>query len=119
MKRWPCAVLLSVPPFCVALPSGGDPMTYSNVNSIFVYRWRAGLNPLASQLMEALSNWLLPRGTTIELNRDEFLHPSELERAQASETWVRIGALTPEQVAERERFSVAAPSPTLSSGVLQ
>ena len=113
------AVLLSVPPFCVALPSGGDPMTYSNVNSIFVYRWRAGLNPLAAELMEALSNWLLPRGTTLELNRDEFLHPSELERAQASETWVRIGALTPEQVAERERFSVAAPSPTLSSGVLQ
>ena len=42
------AVLLGVPPFLVGLPSGGDPMTYSNVTSIFDYHWRAGLRPQAA-----------------------------------------------------------------------
>ncbi len=113
------AVLLAVPPFCVALPSGGDPMTYNNVSSIFDYRWRAGLRPMAQAVMAALSGWALPRGTTIELNRDEFVRPGPLERAQAEEIWNRVGALTAEQIAERERFSVAAPTATLTSGVLQ
>ncbi len=113
------ALLLGVPPFIAGLPSGGDSMTYSNVNNVFVYRWRESLNPMVVAVMEALSNWLLPRGTTLELNRDEYLRPSELERAQASETWVRMGALTAQEVRERERFGVAAPSETLTSGVLQ
>jgi hypothetical protein len=38
------AVLLGVPPFLMGLPSGGDSMTYSNVQSLFDYHWRAGLH---------------------------------------------------------------------------
>ena len=45
------AVLLGTPPFLVGLPSGGDPMTYQNVQSIFDYHWRAGLRPLAQSVM--------------------------------------------------------------------
>lgn len=113
------AVLLGVPPFCVALPSGGDPMTYSNVSSIFDYRWRAGLRPMASTVMSALSFWALPRGTTIELNRDEFVRPGPLERAQTAEIFNRIGAQTTEEIRQQERFGIAAPSETLTAGVLQ
>jgi len=113
------AVLLGVPPFFVALPSGGDSMTYSNVTSLLVYRWRAGLSPIAGHVMSALSQWTLPRGTQVEINRDEFIKPGPLERAQTAEILTRIGALTAEQVAEQERFTVAAPTEALTSGALQ
>jgi HK97 family phage portal protein len=114
------AVLLGVPPVCMALPSGGDPMTYSNTESLFMYRWRAGLKPLAASVMAALSGWALPRGTTVELNRDEFIAPSPLERAKTAEIWHNIGAQSAAQIAETERFGdVAAPSESLSSGVMQ
>ena len=85
-RRWRCssrpargiAVLLGVPPFLVGLPSGGDPMTYANVNAIFDYHWRAGLRPKAQAVMAALSQWLLPRGTAIEVNRDAYVQPEPL-----------------------------------------
>lgn len=113
------AVLLGVPPFCVGLPSGGDSMTYSNVSSVFDYRWRAGLRPMAAAVMPALSFWALPRGTTIELNRDEFVRPDPLQRAQADEIWQRVGALTADEIRQQERFGITAPSETLTAGVLQ
>jgi HK97 family phage portal protein len=106
------AILLGVPPFCVGLPSGGDPMTYSNVSSIFDYRWRAGLRPIAQAVTAALSGWALPRGTTLELNRDEFVRPGPLERAQADKIWSDIGALSTEEIRAAERFGrVGGPAP--------
>ena len=114
------AVLLGVPPVCVALPSGGDPMTYSNTTSLFMYRWRAGLNPMAATVMAAVSGWALPRGTTVELNRDEFVAPGPLERAQTAQIWANIGVQSAAQIAETERFGdTASPSESLSSGVMQ
>jgi len=113
------AVLLKVPPICVALPSGGDSMTYSNVESLFDYRWRAGLSTIAANLMAALSGWALPRGTTVEVNRDEFVKAPPLERAQTWAIYHGIGAVTTEEIRQGERFGVAAPSESLTSGVLQ
>lgn len=115
------AVLLGTVPFQMGLPSGGDSMTYSNVTSLFDYHWRAHLRPKAQLVMRSLSARLLPRGTTVELNRDAYVQPGPLERAQTWQILVAIGAVTAEQVAEFERFSVAAPTPadTLTSGVLQ
>lgn len=113
------AVLLGVPPFAVALPSGGDSMTYANVSQLFDYRWRAGLRPMAQAVMAALSYWALPRGTVVELNRDDFIRPTALEVAQVHQIYAGLGVLTSEQIAEAERFSVAAPSEALSSGMLQ
>jgi HK97 family phage portal protein len=112
------AVLLRVPPFLMGLPSGGDSMTYSNVNSVFDYFWRSGLKSRAAPVMNALSGWALPRGTTVEVNRDEFVRPGPLERAQTWQILISLGVLTVEQVQEIERFAVAAPSSTLTSGVL-
>ena len=42
-------------PFQMGLPSGGDSMTYSNVESLFDYHWRASLRPKAQFVMRALS----------------------------------------------------------------
>ena len=84
------AVLLGVPPFLVGLPSGGDPMTYANVTQIFDYHWRAGLRPQAQAVMAALSRWLLPRGTRVEVNRDAYVQPEPYTRAQTAEILNRI-----------------------------
>lgn len=80
------AILLGVPPFLVGLPagSGGDgSMTYSNVSQLFDFHDRASLRPKATAVMGALSGWVVPRGQTIELNRDEYSRPGLKERADA------------------------------------
>ena len=120
------AVLLGVPPFLMGLPSGGDSMTYSNVKSLFDYHWRAGLRPKAATVMPAVSAWLMPRGTSVEVNRDEYVRPGPLERAQTDQ--ILFGMQDPAtggrakelaEIREIERFCNAAPSPTLTAGVLQ
>jgi HK97 family phage portal protein len=115
-------VMLGVPPFLMGLPSGGDSMTYSNVNSLFDYHWRSGLRPLASIVMGALSEWATPHGTRVELNRDAYVQPGPLERAQTWQILTSIGVLTAAQVAQIERyvyhgeasaFTATAPGATL------
>jgi HK97 family phage portal protein len=105
-------VMLGVPPFLMALPSG-DSMTYSNVSSLFEYHWRAGLRPKAADVCANLSGWLLPRFTTLELDRDEYVRPGELERAQTYEILTRIGAMTADDVRKEERLGppLNAPAP--------
>jgi HK97 family phage portal protein len=102
------AVALGVPPFLLGLPSGGDSMTYSNVSSVYDYHWRGGLRPKASRLMLALSQWLVPRGTVIEVNRDEYVKPGPLERAQTEAIYLEHGVLSIEEVRETERFGTAS-----------
>ena len=120
------AVMLGVPPHLVGLPSGGDPMTYANVNAIFDYHWRAGLRPKAQAVMSALSGWLLPRQTRVEVNRDAYVQPEPLARAQTAEILARIvdpvtgaPALTVDEIRQAERLDSATTSadPTIS-GVL-
>ena len=91
-------------------------MTYSNVSSIFDYHWRAGLKPKAQRVMRALSGWLTPRGTIVEVNRDEYVRPGPLERAQTQEIYIRSGVLTAEEVRILERFPTET-APT-TAGVL-
>jgi HK97 family phage portal protein len=119
------AVLLGVPPFLVGLPSGGDSMTYSNVSSIFDYHWRAGLRPKAQTLMSALSGWALPRGTSVELNRDEYVQPGPLERAQTAQILNSIvdpetgrPVLSVDEIRGAERLDNSTPQ-DLASGVLK
>lgn len=118
------AVMLGVPPFLLGLPSGGDSMTYSNVSTLFDYHWRAGLRPKAAQVMAALSEWLLPRGTSIELNRDEYVRPGLAERASAYAVLHGIvdadgtAAISAGEVREAERFTgdASATSNVLTGG---
>ena len=116
------AILLGVPPFLVGLPSGGDAMTYSNTQSLFDFHWRSGLRPKVAPVVHGLSQWALPRGTDIEVNRDEYVRPGPLERAQTYDILVRLGALTPADVQTLERFAIsghtAVPTvPVLPAGV--
>ena len=73
------AVLLGVPPFLVGLPVGRglDDLQQRDV-SLFDYHWRAGLRPKAATVTAALSAWLTPRGTRLEVNRDEYVQPAPL-----------------------------------------
>jgi HK97 family phage portal protein len=109
------AVMLGVPPFLVGLPSGGDSMTYSNVNAIFDFHWRAGLRPKADAVMSALSEWLLPRGTLIEVNQDVYVQPEPLQRAQTAQILNSIKddqgnpVLTVQQIQQAERLVNATP----------
>ena len=112
------SVLLGVPPFLLSLPSGGDAMTYSNVSSIFDYHWRGGLRPKAQRLMLALSQWLVPHGTSIEVNRDSYVQPGPYERAQTWEILIRIGVLTHEQVQQIERYAPTASMLATGTGTL-
>jgi HK97 family phage portal protein len=114
------AILCGVPPFLLGLPSGGDSMTYSNVSSVYDFHWRGGLRPKAQRLMLALSNWLVPRGTGVEVNRDEYVKPGPLERAQTWEIYLRNDVVDVDEVREAERFSVASRTSASSlSGALK
>ena len=97
------SVLLGVPPSLLGLPSG-DPGTYTNSTNIFDFHWRAGLRPKAAAVMAALSGWALPRGTAIELDRDEYIRPGMFERAQAYSMLIGSGVLTAQEVRVMERY---------------
>lgn len=105
------AVMLRVPPFLVALPTGADSLTYTNINSLFDYHWRATLRTMTRPVMEALSEWSLPRGTDVELNADEYVQPGPKERAETAAIWHGITdpegrpALAVGQMRRQERFT--------------
>jgi phage portal protein BeeE len=93
---------LGVPPFLVGLPAGGDSMTYSNVTSLFDYHWRSGLRPTATSVMAGLSEWLLPRGTTVAVNKDAYIQPGPKERAETYQILVGIGVMSVEEARAAE-----------------
>ena len=112
------ATALGVPAALVNLPSNGDSLTYSTALMAREQHWQDGLKPKADALMQALSGWLLPYGTSIEVNRDEYVRPGMLERAQAYATLIPLGIMSALDAAEIERFTNAGPTPVLTSGVL-
>ena len=83
------AQMLGVPAPLVGIPVG-DPQTYRNVKNFFDFHWRSGLRPKAQAVMSALSAWALPAGTTVELNRDAYIEPEPLERAQVAQIYNAI-----------------------------
>jgi HK97 family phage portal protein len=103
------AWLLGVPPTFAALPSG-DSETYKNVSQAFDYHDRLSLRPTASDAMAALSGWALPRGTNIELNRDEYSRPAFAERADAWVKLVAAGMVSVDEYRAAERFTGEAPN---------
>jgi HK97 family phage portal protein len=110
------AILLGVPPFLLGLPSGGDSMTYSNVSSLFDFHDRAGLKPKAVHVMSALSGWVLPRGQSAELNRDEYSRPAFKERAEANAILFDRGVLTAEEWRTMERLVGTESAEALTGG---
>jgi len=98
------AVLLGVPPFLLGLPTN-ESMTYSNVSQVFDFHDRRYLKTAATRVMAALSGWALPRGQSVELNRDEYSRPALLERATAYEKIVAVGALRSAEIRVMERLT--------------
>jgi HK97 family phage portal protein len=117
------AVMLGVPPFLVGLPSGGDSLTYSNVTSLFDYHWRAGLRPMAQSVLSALSGWLVPRATRVEVNRDAYVQPEPKTRAETAKILNSIvdgegrPALSVDEIRATERLDDSNPS--VAQGVLR
>jgi HK97 family phage portal protein len=95
--------LLGVPAFLLGLPSG-DPMTYTSATSLFDFHDRRYLKTAAVHVMSALSGWALPRGQSVELNRDEYSRPALKERAEAYEKLFAMGVLSREEIRVMERF---------------
>jgi HK97 family phage portal protein len=119
------AHLLGIPSELVGIPTNTDPMTYRNVTMWFDMHWRAGLRPKAQRVMKALSGWALPRGTWVELNRDEYVAAEPLERAQTAQILFGIQdpvtgerALTIPEIRAVERLDNSTPD-DVSSGVLK
>jgi HK97 family phage portal protein len=116
------AIALGVPPFLLGLPSGGDSMTYSNVSALFDFHDRASIRPKVTAVMSALSNWALPRGQCVELNRDEYTRPALAERATAYATLHGIvdpdglSALSAAEVRTMERFHGEPSAAALTGG---
>ena len=98
------ATKLGVPPYVLGLPSG-DSMTYSNVSQLFTFHDRAWLRPKANAVMTALSNWLLPAGQAVELNRDEYTRPELKERAEAYEILTRSKIMGAAEAQRMERLN--------------
>jgi HK97 family phage portal protein len=84
------STLLCVPPTLLGLPTGEGSLVYQNVSAIHDFHWRAYLRPKASTIMEAISNWALPAGQSIELNRDEYVRPAFAERVAGYSTLFNI-----------------------------
>jgi len=116
------AIALGVPPFLLGLPSGGDSMTYSNVSALFDFHDRASIRPKVVAVMSALSNWALPRGQCVELNRDEYTRPALAERATAYATLHGIvdpdgtSALSAAEIRAMERFHGEPSAAALTGG---
>lgn len=105
------AIALGVPPFLAGLPSGGDPMTYSNVTQLFDFHDRSSLRPKAKTVMAALSNWALPRGQRVELDSEEYTRPGMLERSQTYVNWRAVAAIDGKGVRELEQLEGDPPAP--------
>ena len=109
------AVLLGVPPFLVALPGAGG-LTYSNVSSLFDFHDRSSLRPKANMAMSALGGWALPRGQTIEANRDDYTRPDFNDRCAGYKILFEIGAITTDEIRAMERFYGAPAAVALTGG---
>lgn len=112
------STLLGVPPTLLGLPTGEGSLVYQNVTAIYDFHWRTHLRPKASTIMEALSNWALPGGQRVELNRDEYVRPSFSERVAGWSTLFGIQdpetgerAITIEEIRSIERLNSATERP--------
>ena len=73
--------------------------------------------------MSALSNWLLPAGTGVELNRDEYVRPDFNTRVQGYATLFNLvdpitgqRGMTIDEIRALERLSAPSSAAALSGG---
>lgn len=101
------AILLGVPPSLVALTGGGGSsgrLVYSNVTDLFDFHDRSSLRPKTRMVMQSLSNWALPNGRSVEVNRDDYTRLPFDKRVEAYRTLIDMEVLTADEVRIMERF---------------
>jgi len=109
------AAALGCPAYLVGLPMP-DGLTYANATQLLDFHWRTTLRTLAGAVASALSNWLLPRGTRLEFNRDEYVRDDPQARATTYATLFGIvdekgnRAMTVDEIRLAERFLPNDPS---------
>jgi len=112
------ASALGCPPFLVGLPQP-EGLTYANATSLFDFHWRATLRTLASTMASAISQWALPRGTSMEFNRDAYVEATPKERAETANILFNMidekgnRALTVDEFRMAERRLPNSPTPDL------
>lgn len=109
------AAAMGVPAVLVNLPQNNG-LTYQSTLMLADWHWRATLRPAAQQFSGSMSQWLLPRGTSIEFNPDRYVQPPLEERARAYATLHGIvdsngnPALSVDEIREFERWKPYAGS---------
>lgn len=122
------AVLLGVPPFLLALPTGADSLTYSTTESFYDFHWRSSLRPLAQELTGAIGRWaLLNPDEALELNRDEYTRPAFGDRVSAyaalhgivetGPDGVERRAITIDEIRAAERLDATGRAPARSTSL--
>jgi HK97 family phage portal protein len=110
------AILLGVPPFLVGLAGASGSLTYSNVSDLYDFHDRSHLRPDVRMLMESLSAWALPRGQSVELNRDDYTRLPLDKRAQVYKTLMELGIIDANYVQSVERFHGEPAAEALTGG---
>jgi HK97 family phage portal protein len=98
------SVLLGVPPFLMGLAGASGSLTYSNIADLYDFHDRSSLRPKVRMVMESLSNWALPRGRSVELNRDDYTRLTIDKRYAAYAVGLREGFLDVDEVRAMERL---------------
>jgi HK97 family phage portal protein len=79
-ERRICAAF-KVPAYLVNVEMTGG-MTYANAQTLRDQHWASCLRPIANLLAQSWSRWLLPRGSRLEFNSDEYTRPDISARSQ-------------------------------------
>lgn len=111
------STMFGVPPFLLGLSGTPGNLTYSNITDLFDFHDRSSLRPKSRAVMEGLSGWVLPHGTSADINRDDYTRPGLLVRYQAYQIAILNGILTPEQVQEMERLMGTEAAGALTGGI--
>jgi HK97 family phage portal protein len=103
------AAAFGVPLWLVGLPMK-DGLTYSTVSGTFDFFWRATLRAAAFNMTQALSEWALGPNQWLHVDDESYTRGNLLERSQAYQILVGIGALSPQEVRIAENFAPQPPS---------
>lgn len=126
------ASMLRTPPFLVGLPQAGQ-LVYSNASQSYLFHWRAHLRAgFLAPILSALSDWLTPGSTTLEVNRDEYVAPDPSESAAIAAQLHAIQetdaggnvrfAMTVDEIraaARLDRLQAGTPSPVAPAELIQ
>ena len=94
------AACLGVAGWMVGLPEAGA-LTYTSPSQTMSYFWRVTLRPMAARVSSALSS-LLPAGSMVRLDPDEFVRMDAKDRTEAGVKAVGAGLMTVNEWREGE-----------------